>query len=303
MKIEKRYLIKEKKDLIFAKLDLKNYLKDFIDIDFFIFALMELGTNLYKHTDGGEIWILKEGEKRAIASLDKGKGIKNINWALEKGTTTYKGSMGIGLYQLSRNDKYKFEIFSKENVGTIILLHDFNLKEVYLSESYYNNDINGDFFAKKGHFFLFGDASGHGIKAYKSAEFVKKIFLNTLFSCSFIEDFFREIDKKIKEKSLRGAVLSIIEVTKSRFKICGVGNISMIYHNELITQKDGVIGVVFSNASKYEFSRNDRLIIFSDGILFENIKNFLYIKSDYLLALCSIFYSPVLDDKSILILR
>jgi hypothetical protein len=270
-----------------------------------------LGTNLLKHAKGGEIWLLKEDDEYLLASLDKGNGIENLSWATQRGTTTYENSLGLGLYQLSQNDIFNFEIFTKKDLGSVFLLipKDLNKQFVVLNENYIGLNVSGDFFCKKGRFFLLGDASGHGIKANKGAEFIKKYFLNNVFSCVFIDDFFKTLDKTLKEKNLRSAVLGICEVTKNKLNICGVGNISMIYKNnevKNITFKDGIIGEAFSSASKYryDFTNNSQFFMFSDGIdekLMYNITK--SINNIYLLVVCAIFYSNRMDDKIVLAIR
>ncbi len=302
MNIIKRYEIKSQSSLIFAKRDLKNYFKHLnLPADDFIFALMELGTNILKYAKEGEIWLLEEKGKHALCALDKGPGIENLDWALKKGTTSAKNSLGLGLFQLSIRESFNLEIFSKKNLGTVVVFHNIpDLEYVYLSLPLIDNK-SGDFFAKKGRFFLFGDAAGHGNQALKTAEYVKKRFFEELFSCTFIDEFFKQVHIELKQKKLRGCVVDIVEVSKKYFNICGVGNIMIFYNSNMFSQKEGIIGVAFSSSTKITFERPAKLTLCSDGIDVRVIKDIIEdINSPILLSVAGIYFSNKHDDKSIL---
>jgi len=271
---------------------------------------MEIGTNILKHAKKGEIWLLKVENEYLLAGLDEGDGIKDLNWALKKGTSTQK-SLGLGLYQLSQNDSFELKIFTSTK-GSVFLIKPKNITKnlVVLRDNYMGLNVSGDFFAKKGKFFILGDASGHGIKANKSAEFIKKYFLSNVFSCIFIDDFFRNLHKKIKEKHLRSSVLTIGEITKNKITLCGVGNINFIYKENKIFEKrsfkEGIIGEAFSSSSKYSynFTKNSQFFLFSDGIEEEKVYNIIkQIDDIYLSVICAVFYSKRIDDKIILAIK
>ncbi|MEO1923412.1 MAG: hypothetical protein ABGX25_02710 [Nautiliaceae bacterium] len=316
MKIVLKYKIENDGDLLFAKIDLNNFLKDKKNEykNFISFALMEFGTNLLKHGGGGEIWLLEEEGEYLLSALDKGPGIENIEWAVKKGTTSYNNSLGLGLFQISQNSMFDLKIFTstKKIKGTVVLLVPKTLKKnyCYLVRNYMDIKTGGDFIVKKGKFFLIGDASGHGVSANKSAEFIKKYFLKNSFSCLLINEFFHKLHIKIKENNLRGAVLSIVEVTKNFLLICGVGNIGIIKKHfekiETFSQKEGIVGEVFSSAStqKIIFDKNTLVVLHTDGIEKKLLYNILQ-KTDniYLIAVASVFFSEVMDDRGILIFK
>jgi len=295
-------------DLIYAKRDLSNFLKRENEelIDFFVFATMELGTNLIKHANGGEIWILKEKNSFYLASLDKGPGIEDTKWCVQKGNTTYKNSLGLGLYSLSNHETYEFEIFSMLNRGSVFLLKPKRkINEIYLQLPYLNEKYLGDLIVKKDKFYLFGDISGHGKKAWESARFIKKFFLQkplTLLDC---DSFFSCLDKKLKEKNLRSAVLAVIEKLEKEINVCGVGNIVFFSkeENKFFNFKPGIVGEVFSKSSFFKFNKNDMLVFITDGVDKGILKEILTEPLSYeMIAICALFFSDKNDDKSILII-
>ena len=308
MKLERIYKISSEYELIFARNDLKNFLKhqNHPDSSFFIFALMEFGTNILKYSKIGEIWVLSENNDFILASLDKGGGIENLEWALKKGTSSKK-TLGLGLYQLAQNDKYKLEIFSctEKLKGTIVLIRPKQeSKIVYLIKNYLDLPYGGDFIVKKGKYLILGDVSGHGKKASLSAEAIKKFFMGNSFSCILVDDFLKELDFKIKHKNLRSFVVSILELTKFGVNVCGVGANEIFVKDkqlEILSFKDGVVGEAFSSTSKYTIKNFSQIFMTSDGIDNKIMYNILH-KTDslYLSVIGGIYFSKINDDKSII---
>jgi len=302
MRLVKKYIIKRDGDLIFAKRDLKNFINN--KLDTFQFALMELGTNILKYPKKGEIWIIEEKGRFGLAALDRGCGIKDINWALKKGTTTFKNgdSLGLGLYQLSQGLDLKFNIFSSKD-GTVVLVDDFIREElIYFSLPMIESSIyNGDFFAKKKKFFIFGDSAGHGKKAALVAKKIKEIFFSTTISCFFVEDFFKIVDAKLKKENLRGAVFCLIEKIDRYILLCGVGDIGFLHNNHYYTFNKGVVGEYYSSVKKFEF-RGD-IVVFTDGVDEIFLKKYRKdVKDNYLMVLIGVYFSKRGDDRSILII-
>jgi hypothetical protein len=319
MKIIEQIKIKNNSDLIYAKTILRKILekKEVLDDTFLIFALMELSTNLIKHANGGEIWILEKDFQILLAALDKGPGIKNLKWAMQKGTTQMENSLGLGLHQISNNEYYKTEIATftdKDLHGTAVLVMPNNLDMGIVSFQipYIGENVCGDLIAKKGKFILLADISGHGKKAYESAEFIKSYFYNTFFSCLLIDEFFQNMQNEIKSRYLRGAVVSIFEITNKYIQICGVGNISFwIKEKNYIynTQKEGILGEAFSSSDKkiFELDKNSQIIAATDGIEIKKMNKLLSLlpknMSPIMIAVCAMFYASVkYDDKTILII-
>jgi len=309
MRIVKSYKINSQSDLIFTKGDIKNFFKhtNFRDIDFFILAVMELGTNILKYPKKGEIWLLEDEGEFILAALDKGEGIYDIRWAVKKGTSS-KNTLGIGLYQLSNHPKYLLEILSlqeKEIHGSIVLLRPYkDKKTLFFSKNFLDMPFGGDFVIKKGKYIILGDVGGHGKRAYKTAQKLKEFILNNVFSCLLIDDFFQKLHCYIIENSLRSAVLSVIEITKFGANICGVGtNRLFIKDSDLksFSFKEGILGEVFSSSSKFRFDHFDKIFLTTDGIdekLMYNILN----KNDsiYLSVIGGVYFSEDTDDRTVI---
>ena len=309
MKIITKYKINNKSDLVFARTDLKNFFKNknFLFKDFFLLALMELGTNILKYAKNGEIWLLEINNSFGLAALDKANGIEHIEWAKQKGTST-GGSLGLGLYQLSQSEDFILDIFTsnKNPNGTIVLLRPKEkLKICSLIDNYLDLPYGGDFVFKKGKFIVIGDVSGHGKIANKTADKIKEFFLNQTFSCVFIDEIFQKLHNYLLQNSLRSVVLSVIEVTKSNISLCGVGNLNLFIKNnqnvKYLTFKEGIIGEVFSSSSKFNFKEYSQIFITSDGINEKMMYNILSkTNSLYLTILAGIYFAGVDDDKTIL---
>ena len=321
MKIVEEFSIKQKADIIYAKHILQSHYdeKKFIDKNFFILAFMELTTNLIKHTNGGKAFLLQSQEQYLLGVGDQGKGIDNISKSLQKGYTTHTNSLGLGLYQLSINSSYDFEIFStteKNFHGTVILLKPKGLfsNTVFLSKPYINDVNNGDFFTKKGKFLLFGDAAGHNKKAHKTADFIIKKFFSTPLSCILIDDFFRALHLELKDSGMRGAVCAIAEVVNNHISLCGIGDLSIwIKKNETLllkSFKSGIIGETFSSVEKLEFTLelDEFCILTTDGIEQRKMEYFKDISlkkySAYFLAFTMLyFFGSKFDDSSLVVIK
>jgi len=315
MKIVNRFIIDKDSSLLFAKIEIKNILKRAKkNYDYYMFALMELGTNILKYTKTGEIWLLEEEGEFILCALDKGKGIKNLKWALQKGNTTAENSLGLGLYQLINNDYFDFLIFTstKTNLhGSVFMLkpRSLNKKFTFLKENYMKLSHSGDFVFFKGRYVILGDVLGHGLRASKSVGFLKEFFFGNVFSCLTLDDLIKRLHNLLKSKKLRGLSLSVIEIRNNKITVCGVGNIGIMYKKEKIkylTQKGGILGEVYSRMSKYEIktSKNFIFTAFSDGIDEKVLYNILYECDDiYLISVCALYFSDRVDDKIIFVYK
>jgi len=316
MKIIEKIPIFQRSDLIFLKHSINKY--KFNDQTFMELAAMELATNLLKHTEGGEIFILEEQTALFIAALDKGKGITNTDLAVSRGHSTAKNSLGLGLYQLSQKENFTFELFTldqKNLHGTIALIYPKNIQDnvLFYTIPFINEDNNGDFFAQKGKFLLFGDASGHNAKAQKSAKKVIALFFSTLLSCIIIEDFFKMVHDTIKKEHLRSAVFSLIEIVKNHISVCGVGNIALwhcdLNENQMTILAKGIVGEKFDTIfhQTYTLDINEKLLLTTDGISKQQLKKLLTTEilkySNLIIALgINYFCSDGHDDSSVLVI-
>ena len=134
MNIIKKYKIETNANIIFAKVDLQNYLRkdQYKYIDFFIFCLLELSTNIIKYANRGDIWVIEQDTKFALCALDNGTGIKDLYQAQKSGFTTSNNSLGLGLEQISNHTEFDMEIYTQTTLnhsGTVVLVvqKEFNL--------------------------------------------------------------------------------------------------------------------------------------------------------------------------------
>ncbi len=314
MKIINKFKIKSDGDLLYCKIETRNFLKIHKPeyVENYVFALMELGTNILKYAGEGELWLIAEENEYMIAALDQGEGIEDINWALEEGNSS-SGTLGIGLSSLNGMEKFILSVISlneDDYNGTAVLFRPKNLKRDYVSihRNYMDLKYGGDFLYKKGKFFIIGDVNGHGLKAQRSAEKIVRFFKEKVLSCVIVDDIFYELHEYIKAKSLRGVVLSIVEKTKY-VNICGVGNLKILVKElgnvEIYSQKNGIVGEVFTGISEYSFELENRVIcIFTDGIE-DTLARKIFLKSDdvFLCAVSAVYFSKTVDDKTLLILK
>jgi len=321
MKIVEKFFIEQNADIIYTKHMLQSHFDEekFIDKSFFILAFMELSTNLLKHTSGGKVFLLEEQGHYLLGVGDYGKGIRKVSESLQKGYTTATNSLGLGLYQLSTNDFYDFEIFSttqKEFHGTVILLKPKELQSntIFFSEPYINEANNGDFFARKGRFLLFGDAAGHNKKSHKTADFITKKFFSTPLSCIMIDEFFGSMHQELQYNEMRGAVCLVGEVVKNNIALCGVGDLSLwLKQSETLslkTFKNGIIGEAFSNTQKFEFTLGSGkfCVMTTDGIEQGKMEYFKHIcmqeYSAYFIAVAMLhFAGSKFDDSSLVVIK
>lgn len=243
----------------------------------YVFAAMELGTNILKYAQSGYALILQEKNEYILAFCDKGPGIADVAWALQKGHTSHSNSLGLGLFQLSHSEDFLLDLYTtrdNEMHGTVALFIPKKLTQQvwYLSRPFLSPEHNGDFFAKKGKFLLFGDASGHNKKSHKSALYIIDRFYHTPLSCLLIEEFFHAVHTELRQHHLRSAVMCIVEFLKTHVQICGVGNIDVWYLRNGTTVyhslQNGIVGETFSSVSSLSLSieKDDKIVLCTDGI-------------------------------------
>ena len=314
MKIIEKIIIESKSDLLYLKYRL--YKMSLPNESGYIFAAMELGTNILKYAQKGYVLLLQEGDFILLAFCDNGPGIDSLEKAKQKGYTTHTNSLGLGLYQLEANNLFLLDIFTSTSShlhGTVALVIPIELDQQawYLSRPFLSEEHNGDFFAKKGKFLLFGDASGHNKKSYKSARFIVDRFFHTPLSCLMAQDFFEMIHQELQKRHLRSAVFSLIEMLKNHVQICGVGNIDIWHLTPIATTyhslRPGIVGESLSTITNLSFSleKKDKIVLCTDGIQKTYAKEIL--DTDLHPATMAValihFCADPLDDASTLIIR
>ncbi|MDD5399998.1 MAG: hypothetical protein PHQ93_02285 [Sulfurimonas sp.] len=309
-------------ELLYAKTSLKNFLKSYTtpDTHFLEFAVMELGTNLIKYANGGELWFLLINEKLALASVDFGVGADDIDTIVQRGySSSAQESLGLGLFSLVSHKSYVFEIasFSKKNstsmAGSIFVLyekpHD---KSSFCSMSLplYDTRHNGDFIVQKGKYVFFGDIAGHGKKAFLSASEIIKQFFESSIVEGYIDDYFQKLHCFIIENSLRSFVGALVELNQNFWKIYGVGNISLVVKQKescrLNSFSQGIVGETFNNVSSFEFFKEEcsMVILMTDGIdakkAIEIVQKFGNLSKESL-AIAITHFAGMHDDKTVAI--
>ncbi|MBN2869468.1 MAG: hypothetical protein JXK04_00770 [Campylobacterales bacterium] len=270
-------------ELLYAKTMLKNCLKSYPSADpaFLEFALMELGNNLLKHAGKGRLWLILSGQSLGIASIDDGPGIIDIPKAMSQGHTTLEHSLGIGLYSLSAHAGYRMGILSfsprqgTRFTGTILTLVESSSIDpelTALSLPLYNAPFNGDFIVRRGKHLFIADVSGHGKKAFESAQEAISFFMDAHLSCPDALPFFKELHDHIQRLGSRSLVGCIIELAQNRWYACGVGNVLAVMFAEGRTHSrtfaPGIVGEAIEELSNFSFERTgtNRLAVFTDGI-------------------------------------
>lgn len=309
-------------ELLYAKTSLKNFLKTYktADAHFLEFALMELGTNLIKYANGGELWFLLINEKIALVSVDFGVGIDDIEAAVQKGySSSLQKSLGLGLFSLTSHNSYVFEIvsFAKKTgsslMGSVFVLHEKNPQKnsfCSMSLSLYDAKYNGDFLVQKGKHIFFGDVSGHGKKAFLSgSEIIHHFFANAIANDD-VEAYFQKLHSFIIKNSLRSFVGALVEMNQNFWRIYGVGNIALAVKQKesckLNTFTQGIVGETLHHLSSFEFLKNEStmIVLMTDGV---NAKKALEImqKFDMLshetLAVAILHFAGIHDDKTVAI--
>lgn len=326
MQLLEQITVKQESDITYAKIAIRNKLQALgakSQKEFLEFAAAELGSNLIKHANRGQLLLFKQEDLLYLASLDKGPGIINPHLAMTKGYTTQKNSLGIGLYALSTHEDFQLTVFSNSfykkqtHHGTVVLLTEKTKIAPYglFSIPFDIKGYNGDFFKKKGSHFIFGDAAGHGKAAALSAELILELFGNHDFAQRTCQEFFFLADRHLKTKNLRGAVFSLINLSPQNIEVWGIGNIlTMSLKLDKIAwhfPTDGMVGnhITHVDCLNPKLSRGDFLILTSDGI------NHRLMTSQFLSQLRSIenpmmisliiyhYYARINDDASILTIR
>lgn len=315
----RRFLIANKSDIIYAKIEIGHYFSDSHERELYLFAVMELGSNILKHSQSnGELWLLEKAGFLALAACDRGKGIGNIELALQKGYSTFsESSLGIGLSSLNSTDGYQLEIVSmekKELHGTVVFFSRITEKEQvdWLSIPFDEN-FNGDFAFQKGRLIAFGDVSGHGMKAAAVATIIMDYFKRHCHSILTIDDFFKSLHHYLLEQNSRSCDLIVGAIDSFELTLAGVGNMTIwepSNKNYLVhSLRAGSIGAHYGKTTHTHFKLSTMapLLITSDGVLkgcFENLSATIFERQTNA-ALCAVLYfcGSLSDDASIIYIK
>ncbi|MCK9372117.1 MAG: SpoIIE family protein phosphatase [Sulfuricurvum sp.] len=319
MKRLRRFLVTNKSDIIYAKIEIGHFFSDSHEREIYLFAVMELGSNILKHAQSnGELWLLEKGGFLALAACDRGIGIGNTELALQKGYSTFtESSLGIGLSSLNSTDGYQLEIVSlnkKSLHGTVVYFGRITADEQvdWLSIPFDEN-YNGDFSLQKGRLIAFGDVSGHGLKAAAAAMVIMDFFKRHCHSMLTIDDFFKSLHRYLLEQNARSCDLIVGAVEPDELLFAGLGNMTLWEpsENSYISHSlhAGSLGTHYSRSThgRFELSASGPLLITSDGVLkgcFENLSATIF-GSQTNAAMCAVLYfcGSLSDDASIIYIK
>ncbi len=246
----KRYPIGSRADLIYAKIDISQYLFASEERELFAFAVMELGSNILKHAGGeGELWLLSWRDRIAIAACDRGGGIANVEQARQRGYSRLgPASLGIGLSALSQSHAHRLSIYSHTQPplhGTVAwfgpLLAPRPIE--WMSRPLIDN-ANGDFFCQQGQHFIFGDAAGHGQIAQRTAERLMTYFTQHCHAPTNANECLSNLHALIPNERLRSADVVIGQWNEKHITLTGVGNLQ-----GMVIASHGLKTLTFSRGS------------------------------------------------------
>ena len=260
-------------------------------------VVKELATNICKYAKSGKITIksISETNKNGIQieSMDKGKGIVDIERAITDGFST-SGSLGYGLGTVNRlTDDFDIQSQYKGDTGTYIVckkwLRD-NSKKSYLcplefgaaTRPHPQMKVNGDSFVIKhwdsGSLVAVIDGLGHGAYAHRASESARKYV-----DCHYdlpLGDIFRGTGRALK--ATRGAVMALARFDylssgdnkniHIRLTFGSIGNIEsrVIGSPERMSfiVRRGIIGGMAPNPviSEHEWDQKYYLVLHSDGL-------------------------------------
>ena len=290
----------------------------------------ELGSNLVKHADGGEILaaVIKDEGMTALEliSIDNGPGISHPDKILQDGFSTTQ-TLGHGLGSIRRFSD-SFEIYTKKDWGTIVLSRVYitppakrsrsssmQLRALIVAKP--GETVSGDgcfsMTAEDGTIkLLAADGLGHGIEANRAV--IEAIAAFRTFESNSPSEILRHIHATIKKTRGVVATVVLIDPVKKTWKLCGIGNIATrlngFQESKNYIPYNGIIGHnIPTTLNDQELSHNDyqQIILCSDGIKsrWEQAKLPSIHKYDLVVQAAAIYkdFGRKTDDMSVVIGR
>ena len=245
----------------------------------------EIGTNLVKHANGGDLIVrqISDGTRPGIEllGLDKGPGMDDLSKCLRDGYST-SGSPGTGLGAMERLSQ-RFEIFSREGLGTAVLAQLWpdsrqpspqrleigawvipKPGETYCGDAWcYTERVEGVLV-------LALDGLGHGMAASQAAHEGCRVFETEKHRPAI------RIMQSMHEalRPTRGAAATLVEIDwdAGRATSVAVGNVQAALVNgtevKRIAADNGIVGHVISRPRElvHECRTDTVLIVHSDGL-------------------------------------
>ncbi|HVK37260.1 MAG TPA: SpoIIE family protein phosphatase [Candidatus Kapabacteria bacterium] len=248
----------------------------------------ELATNLVKHADGGELYLVPTqtpaGPAIDLLAVDRGGGMSDVDACLRDGFST-AGSPGTGLGAISRLSSV-FDMHTIVGAGSVVHVRIFGRGEP-VAASLPRADVFGLCLAYPGlttvgdawihrqrgarEVVLVVDGLGHGDPATQASQEALTAFARTADDASPAE-ILEELHLSLR--STRGAVAAVASIDFEREEMTygGVGNIAAMIvcgsETKRLMSHNGTLG---GNAPRlrqlpYPFVRGSLLVMSSDGL-------------------------------------
>jgi anti-sigma regulatory factor (Ser/Thr protein kinase) len=291
----------------------------------------ELGTNLIKHTTGGEILAaivqVDGGIALELISIDNGPGIADPDKMVLDGMSTTQ-TLGHGLGSIRRFSD-TFEIYSKKDWGTVLLSRvshktssskkvkkiPIHLRALVVAKPGEIVSGDGSYCMMTGNGLiklLVADGLGHGIEANRAFNEAVTAFKKDEGSSP--AETLRHMHEAIRKTRGMVATVVVVDPVEKTWKICGVGNISAklsgFQHTKSYLSYNGIIGHNIPHTlNDQELSQSDyqQIILCSDGIKsrWEHAKHPAIQKYDLIVQAAALYkdYGRKTDDMSVIIGR
>jgi anti-sigma regulatory factor (Ser/Thr protein kinase) len=259
-------------------------------IDQIDILVSELGTNLVKHTPGGELLAGiaddRHGKMLELISIDSGPGIADPERMMQDGVST-TGTLGQGLGAIRRLSDH-CDIYSQKDWGTIMVCRIYREDQAdrtakraalvfrALVVAKPGELVSGDgcysFTAADGSFrLLVADGLGHGFEAHRAVQEAVAAFRETTSDSP--AEILRHIHGTIRKTRGIVAAIVIVDPVRKVWKYCGIGNIATRFTGVHLAKSylsyNGIVGHnIPGSLYDQELSHLDYQQIFlcSDGI-------------------------------------
>lgn len=246
-------------------------------------VINELGTNIIKHAQRGEMIAQIFNSHIFILAIDNGPGMSNIKACMDDGFST-QGTAGNGLGAIRRLSDI-FDAFTLLGKGTIVLA-GFKISEEFVFDESpwdfygFSLPIKGETVSGDGwscakspsgkRKVLVSDGLGHGILAHEATNTALDAFKESVQESPLVD--IKHFHHALR--SSRGAALSegIIDAEKMTFQFCGIGNVIGAIVSPASTKRmisyNGTAGVQLIKIQEltYPLEKESLIIIHSDGL-------------------------------------
>lgn len=246
----------------------------------------EIARNIAVHADTGTLvlcpWSLNDTVGLDIFGLDRGKGIPNIERALEDGYST-AGTAGQGLGAIARLAT-EFQIYSTPSLGTAVFARalqasdtrrgpqslSFGAVSLPLIGEFASGDAWSSSHTPERSIYIVADGLGHGPMAAEASEEAIKVFRQT--SDWPPERILKDVHGALAKT--RGAAVSIAEIRyrEQILNYAGAGNIAGAIWSKgksrSMVSMNGTVGHTIARIQSfaYPWEPNSLLIMHSDGV-------------------------------------